>query len=265
MGRQRLLSMLAVIAVAIGCGSGTPQDAQATGPDERAGEPIVIAQATGGDSAPEGGASVTGSVRFEGTPPERERIRMSADPVCEQKHQSAVYKENVVVNDNGTLRNVFVYVKEGVQGSHPAPSEPVVLDQSGCGYTPHVFGVRVNQPLEIRNSDATLHNVNAKPSGNRPFNLAQPVLGMKTTKTFTEPEIMVPFKCNVHPWMSAYAGVVAHPFFGVTGEDGAFTISGLPAGDYVLEAWHEEYGTKTQPVSVPASGSASVEFAFSAN
>jgi len=122
----------------------------------------------------------------------------------------------------------------------------------------------VNQPFDIINSDATLHNINAKPTANTSFNIAQPVKGMKTTKKFTKPEIMVKFKCNVHPWMSAYAGVLDHPFFGVSDEQGAVTIAGLPAGTYTLEAWHETFGTQTQSVSVGDGETTSVEFTFKA-
>jgi hypothetical protein len=122
----------------------------------------------------------------------------------------------------------------------------------------------VNQPLEIVNSDPTLHNVNAKPSLNQPFNIAQPVKGMKTSKKFTKPEVGVKFKCNVHPWMSAYAVVLEHPFFGVSGEDGAFAIQSLPAGQYVVEAWHEKLGSQTQHVTVNEGQPASADFTFKA-
>lgn len=189
---------------------------------------------------------------------------MAADPVCQQQHTEPVYSEAVVVNDNGTLRHVFVYVKEGVTGSFPAPSEPVVIDQAGCQYAPHVAGIQVHQPLEIVNSDATLHNVNVKPTLNRPFNIAQPVQGMKMTKQFTKPEVMVTFKCNVHPWMNAYLGVLEHPFFSVSDEQGAFAIAGLPPGTYVLEAWHETYGSQAQDVTVTEGQTTEIEFTFSA-
>jgi hypothetical protein len=203
-------------------------------------------------------------VRFVGTPPKQDAVQMSADPVCQQQHTTPVVSEEVVVGLDGGLKNVFVYVKEGVSGSFPPPTTPVTVDQVGCWYRPHVFGIQVNQPLEIVNSDPTLHNVNAKPTVNPPFNVAQPVKGMKTKKTFVKPETMVKFKCNVHPWMNAHAGVIAHPFFAVTDEQGAFSIAGLPDGQYVLEAWHEKYGAQTQSITVTQGEAKSVEWTYKA-
>lgn len=270
MTQRRMISplTLAVIAV-IGCGGSTPQDVEsvasdATKPVEAKRMQLVQGVSAVGPVAASGAAEVTGVAKFSGEAPAQKKIKMGADPVCQQQHAEAVYEERVVVNDNGTLRNVFVYVKEGVSGQHAVPTSPVTLDQAGCQYKPHVAGIQAGQALQITNSDATLHNVNAKPTANRPFNVAQPVKGMKTEKKFAKPEIMVRFKCNVHPWMSAYLGVVDHPFFAVTGDDGSFTIPGLPDGSYVLEAWHETYGTQTQSVTVAGGKTASVEFSFSA-
>ena len=265
-GSTRTVGMLtAWVLIAIGCGGGSPQDVSATQPDaDSANAPIQLAQVASEANPTAGGsAAVNGIVRFDGAQPDATLIRMDADPVCAQQHAEPVYAEDVVVNDEGGLKYVFVYVKDGVKGSYPAPSTPVVLDQTGCGYVPRVLGIQANQPLEIVNSDATLHNVNAKPTANRPFNIAQPVKGMKATKKFKTPEVMVMFKCNVHPWMRAYLGVLDHPFFSVTGDDGAFTITGLPAGTYVLEAWHERYGTATQTVDLAEGSTQSVEFTFS--
>ena len=208
------------------------------------------------------GGTITGQVQFTGTPPARAPVKMRADPTCQQKHAEPGLSEEVMVNENGTLRNVFVYVKEGLAGSFPGSTTPVVLDQDGCRYRPRVVGLQVNQPLEIRNSDATLHNVNVKPTANPSFNIAQPVAKMKTTKKFAKPEVMVKFKCNVHPWMGAYAGVLEHPFFGVSNDSGSASLSGLPAGTYIVEVWHEMYGTQVQSVTLGDGESTSIEFSY---
>src|SRR5439155_26144997 len=165
-------------------------------------------------------------------------IKIAADAYCLKQHAEGLKDESVVAGPGGALANVFVYVKSGLSGkSFPAPALPVVFDQNGCWYKPHVFGIQTNQALEIRNSDPTLHNVNFMAKINTPFNMAMPVKDMKITKKFAKPEVMVKIKCNVHPWMSAYVGVVDNPFFGVTGKDGAFSLANLPAGQYVIEAW----------------------------
>jgi plastocyanin len=190
---------------------------------------------------------------------------MAADPVCLKETKAApVYKEDVVVNTNKTLANVFVYVKEGVKpGSAPAPTEAVTFDQRTCHYVPHVFGIRVNQTLKIVNSDPTLHNVHALPKSSAPFNSGMPTQGQSIEKKFGKPEQMVKIKCDVHGWMHAYAGVMDHPYFAVTDANGNFTIKDLPPGEYTLEAWHEKLGTKTAKLSVAATDSAkSVDFNF---
>ena len=260
----RMTTLFVSVLVVIGCG-GKPQDASAK-IESRTGaaQPMQLAQAPAAAQPSAGGAAVHVSVKFSGTAPARTTVKMDADPVCQQQHATPMVSEDVIVNSNGTLKHVFVYVKEGVSGSYPAPSAPATLEQIGCWYRPHVFGLHVNQPLEIINSDATLHNVNAKPTANTPFNIAQPVKGMKMAKKFAKPEVMVKFKCNVHPWMSAYAGVLDHPFFGVSDDQGTVTIAGLPAGTYTLEAWHEVYGTQTQTVSVDDGETKSVDFTFKA-
>ena len=206
--------------------------------------------------------TVTGKVNFTGTAPQMEQISMNADPVCSSLHSEPVYAETVIANSNGTIKNVFVYVKEGLEGkTFPVPTSPVTIDQKGCQYKPHVFGIQVSQPLEIINSDSTLHNIHSLAEKNKQFNLGMPIQGMKMTKKFSAPEIMAKFKCDVHPWMNAYIGVLPHPYFSVTGDDGTFEIKDVPPGDYTIEAWHEKYGVQTQKVTVTETPSG-VEFTF---
>ena len=210
------------------------------------------------------GANLTGKAVFEGTPPAPQTIKMDADPVCAGQHAGGMPSEEVVVNSNNTLKNVFVYVKEGLPKDQKfeAPKDPVAFDQRGCHYSPHVFGVMAGQPIQIINSDGTLHNVHALPKNSKEFNLGMPIQGMKLNQKFDAPEVMVKFKCEVHSWMAAWAGVLDHPFFAVTGEDGTFSIKDLPAGQYTLEAWHEKYGTQTAAVKVP--DQTEVNFTFKA-
>ena len=168
----------------------------------------------------------------------------------------------VAVND-GRLANVFVYVREGLTGEYPASGDAPVLDQEGCEYHPHVFGVQAGQEFIVRNSDDLLHNINANPSVNRGFNMGQPTI-MEGRRTFSEPEIMIPVRCDAHGWMEAYIGVVDHPYFAVTGEDGSFQIENLPPGTYVLEAWHETLGTQTMNVTVGPNESGTADFSYDA-
>ena len=196
-------------------------------------------------------AVLTIKAPFEGTAPVSEKIKADADPKCKMAHPDGIASDEVVVNSNGTLKNVFVYVKDGLAGkTFEAPKTAVEFDQKGCQYNPKVFGVQVGQPLEIINSDDTLHNVHALPANSQQFNLGMPIKGMKVKKTFTKPEIMVKIKCEVHSWMRAYAGVVDNPYFGVTGDDGSVQIKDLPAGEYTIAVWHEKYGTQEQKVTV---------------
>ncbi len=220
----------------------------------------------GGDgdaaAAPLGNASISGMVMFTGTAPANPAIDMAEEPECAAKYTDGPTDPIVSVTD-GHLANVFVRVVGGLPGGpYPMPSEPATIDQDGCLYSPRVIGVMVGQTLAITNSDPLLHNIKAVPTENRGFNVSQPRAGMTSNRTFATPEIMVPFECNVHGWMNAYVGVVEHPYFAVTGADGSFTISGLPAGTYPVEAWHETLGTQSGEVTVAADGSASLNFTF---
>ena len=214
------------------------------------------------------GATISGKVKFTGARPTNPKIDMSEEAACKAKYPTAPTAETVVVNANGTLSNVFVYVKAGLPAgaTYPAPTTPVTLDQNGCRYHPHVLGIQVGQTLNIKNSDPLLHNIKAKAVKNRPFNVSQPnVTATPTVRTFNMPEVMVPLECNVHGWMNAWLGVLPHPFFAVTGADGSFSIKGLPPGTYTIEAWHEKYGTQTATVTVAGAAPKTQDFTFAAH
>ncbi len=207
--------------------------------------------------------NVTGKVNFKGTAPKPQKIKMNADAKCVKLHdKKEVLSDAIVINTNSTLKNVFIYVSKGLEGKKFPPSkETVKLNQEGCMYTPHVLGVMVNQPVEIINSDNTLHNVHSLSKNSPQFNVAQPKQGMKMTKTFTASEQMVKVKCEVHNWMSTYVGVMDHPFFAVSNEQGSFTLKNLPAGDYEITAWQEKLGTAVMKVKV-SDKDATADFTF---
>ena len=189
---------------------------------------------------------------------------MTSDPLC--MPEGPTLSEVVLVGPGNGLQNVFVYVKDGLgDRTFTAPTTPIVLDQKGCKYMPHVFGAQVGQPVKIVNSDGTLHNVHAVPKENTEFNFGQPLKGMESTQTFTKAEIMVPFRCDVHGWMAAYGGIVPHPFFAVTKNDGTFEIKGLPAGTYTIETWHERFGLQTRTVTVDGTAAGSADFSYKAS
>ena len=207
-------------------------------------------------------ATFTGKALYKGKPIKANPIQMKADPNCLKETGGKTVLDEAVVVTGDKLANVFVYVKEG-KGGAPAPTEPVTFDQRGCHYNPHVVGLRVGQPLKILNSDGTSHNVHSMAKGNTPFNAAMPTKGMTIEKKFTKPEQMVKVKCDIHGWMVAHIGVMDHPFFAVSGTDGAFTIKDLAPGEYTLVAWHEKLGTKEEKIKVTDAGiEKPVEFSF---
>ena len=237
------------------------------GGSSNTGTPAAAPAAAGGQKVdPATTGTVTGTVSLDGTAPKNEAIKMNADPVCLREAKGTQLQETYMVGADGkALANVFVYVKDGL-GNYvfDTPTEPAKIDQKECRYHPHVFGMRVGQPLEILNSDPTLHNIHAMPKANQEFNNGQPIQGMKMTHTFTAKEVMVPFKCDVHGWMNAYVGVLDHPYYAVTKEDGKFELKDLPAGTYTIEAWHEKLGTQTSSVTIAAKETKDVPFTFKA-
>jgi carboxypeptidase family protein len=276
MNGKRGLAWFAAMAMvaAVGCGGGgesagggaakpaAPSPA-AKAPTEAAAPAAAPAPAGGGGAT--GSAAVKGSVKFEGAAPKRAKIQMAADPFCQKAHGDAT-SEEVVVNANGTLKNVFVYVKTGLEGKqYPVPSTPAVIDQHGCSYAPHVLGMMAGQTLKVLNSDDTLHNIHALPKVNAQFNLAMPKYVKEKEQKFDKPEVMIPVKCDVHSWMASYIGVLTHPYYSVSGDDGSFDLSKLPAGTYTIEAWHEKYGAQTQEVTVGDGESKEITFSFKAS
>ena len=253
-----LCASLLVVSLVAACGGGGSNDE------------IPPAPAGGGGSG--GGpafdmskvnATVTGKISFEGTPPPNDKAQMSSDPYCQMHAADYPTVETTKVSDGG-LENVIVYISGNAPtGSFPLP-EPMEINQENCHYIPHVFTLRTGQQLKVKNSDATLHNIHALPKGNKEFNTGQPIQGMKTTHTFEGKEVMVPFKCDVHGWMNAYVGVLDHPYFATTGDDGKFELKTLPPGTYTIEAWHEKLGATTQSVTLGPKESKEIMFTFKA-
>ncbi len=238
-----------------GCGGGGDEAKK----DLKATESAAVAGTAVPDEA--NGGAVTGKVAFAGAKPAVKKLDMSATPFCTRAHPDGAPSEEVVVNTNGTLKNAFVWVKSGLQETGwKTRTEPVTLDQVGCMYKPHVLAVMVGQPVAMKNSDATNHNIHPTPSANREWNESQPPGSADRQQAFPRPETMIPVKCNIHPWMRAYISVVSHPFFAVTGDDGSFTIKGLPPGTYTIEVVHEKYGKQEQQVTVGAKESKTADF-----
>ena len=263
--KARIASVVGVMFALTVCGKGDDSAVRAAPPSSPTANPAAPSGEIG--SPAQSGGSITGKIKFTGTAPRNRPIDMSEEAACKNKYKGAAPTEEVVVaGPANALANVFVYVKSGLPANakYQAPSAPVVLDQDGCHYKPHVFGVMVGQGVEIRNSDPVLHNIKAVAKKNRPFNVSQPTAGMKTTRTFSAPEVMVNLECNVHGWMHAYAGVRPDPFYAVSGPDGSFTIKGLPPGTYEIEAWHEKFGTQTATVTIAGTESKTANLTFAA-
>jgi plastocyanin len=203
-------------------------------------------------------ASVSGTVKFDGAAPKAAKIDMSQDPNCKGTNSA----EAVIVGD-GHLANVFVYVKEGLGNrTFDVPKDPVTLNQSGCKYQPHVLGVMAGQTVKIVNSDPTTHNIHPTPKDNREWNESQAPQAAALEKAFAREEVMLPVKCNQHPWMRMFLNVTKNPFYAVTGPDGKFEIKGLPPGDYTIAFVHEKLGEQDQKVTLAAKDSKTVDATF---
>jgi hypothetical protein len=251
--------LISVLVLALGgCGKKVDESETGSAVKESPAVPTPIDPATVG--------AVMGKISFVGTPPSPQQINMDQDPACEQKSHGPVYAEDGQVNSNGTLPNAFVYVKAGAEKDvFTPPTDPAVLDQNGCMYKPHVLGLMAGQILKIVTSDDTTHNIHPMPQNNREWNMSQLPGAAPLLQRFKHPEVMIPIKCNQHPWMRAWLGVVANPFFAVTGGDGTYTLKGLPPGDYTIGVWTATFGSQEQKLTVGPSETKTADFSFKPN
>lgn len=208
-------------------------------------------------------AEITGKVRYLGKPSKPKAIDMSEDPACVSAHHGKAIDQSLVAGADHSLANAFVYIKTGLEGkTFEVPTEPAVIDQNGCWFHPRVLGVQVNQIVKIINSDPVTHNIHPMAEINREWNHSQGPGDPALSRKFLKPEVMIPVKCNIHSWMRAYIGVLDHPYFSVSKEDGTFRIDKLPPGTYTLAIWQEKLGTQEQQIKVEPNGHAVVDFIF---
>jgi plastocyanin len=212
---------------------------------------------------PNTAGTVTGTVLYKGKRPALKVIDMSEEPACVEAHHGKAYDESLVVSKSGALANAFVYVKSGLEGKAFAISPaPVTIDQSGCWFRPRVMGIQTGQILQVVNSDPVTHNIHPMAEVNREWNHSQGAGDPPIARKFIKPEIMIRVKCNIHSWMHAFIGVLDHPYFSVSQDDGSFAIKNLPPGTYTIAVWQEKLGTQEQQVTVAPNGTAQANFTF---
>jgi plastocyanin len=209
---------------------------------------------------------VTGQILYKGKRPAPKSIDMSEEPACVEAHKGKAYDESLVVNRKGDLANAFIYIKSGLEGkTFQVPADPVIIDQKGCWFHPRVLGIQVGQELKVINSDPVTHNIHPMAQVNREWNHSQGAGDPPIARKFLKPEIMVPVKCNIHSWMHAYIGVLDHPYFAVSHDDGTFAIKNLPPGTYTLGVWTQTLGTQERQITVAPQGKAEANFTFKEN
>ncbi len=208
--------------------------------------------------------SVTGQVKFAGQRAKALMIDMDQDPQCVKLYPEAPREEqHIVVSPEGALASVFVYVKSGLEGKKfEAPAAAVKIDQKGCWFEPRVVGMQTGQQLQVTNSDPVTHNIHPEAKVNREWNQSQAPEDGPLSRRFARPEVMIRVKCNVHKWMRSWIGVVAHPYFAVTANDGRFELKDLPVGTYQLVAWHEKLGLQEKTLTITSGGKSQIEFSF---
>ena len=209
--------------------------------------------------------TIKGHVRLSGKLPGNPIIRMGMDPMCSKMNAGKrVIQEYVAATIDGSLANIFVRL-QGNFPQTPVPAQPVTIDQRGCVYTPRVIGARVGQTVQIKNSDALLHNVDGLSGKNNGFNIAQPRAGMVYEFKPKNEEVMLHVKCDVHNWMNAYVGIVTNPYFAVSNTTGTFEIDKVPPGTYTIQAWHERYGPVMKTIIVKAGAVTTIDFTYTAD
>lgn len=207
--------------------------------------------------------TIGGKVRFVGKKPAPKPIDMDQDPQCAKLHGQTVYDDPVSVSPDGALANAFVWIKHGLDGKKfETPAGPAIIDQRGCWFGPRVMGVRVGQTFKVLNSDPVTHNIHPLAETNREWNQSQAPGAEPLTRTFATTEVMIRVKCNIHNWMRAWVGVVDHPYFAVTGEDGRFQLKNVPPGNYTIEVWHETLGRQEKQINLDQSGRIDAVFEF---
>lgn len=247
------LWLVCLCAVLLAACSSKPQPANQASPTPAAPVWFKVDAATAG--------TITGKVVYTGKKPLAKPVKMDNAPECALLHDTPVLDEKIAASKEGALANAFVYIKQGLEGKQfEPPAAPAVIDQKGCWFGPHVLGLQVGQTLKVTNSDPLTHNIHPLPEHNRDWNQSQPPNAEPFERRFTQPEVMIRVKCNIHGWMYAWIGVVAHPYFAVTGADGAFVLRNVPPGNYTLEVWQEELGRQEQPITLAASGKSEVAF-----
>jgi plastocyanin len=259
---RKLLNLLGVTAICAGfvlagCSKKSSENAEEEGgaTQQKAATPLDMSTV----------GTITGKVDFSGAKPTTPVLHMDAEPYCVSQHSTPVHSQDIVVNPNNTLQYALVYISDGLgDRTFDTPKTPVVLDQKGCMYQPHVVGIQAGQPFEVVSSDKTTHNIHPMPKDNREWNQSQAPGSPPIDKTWARPEFNppIPVKCNVHPWMKSYIAVFPNPYFAVTGDDGTFTIKNVPPGTYTVTVWQEKLGEQKQQVTVGAKESKNVDFTY---